>query len=214
MKNLDLGIFDMDGLMLDTERRYADDIERVMRQLGVTVNMETLWESIGSSEFDEERFFVHIPAGIDAHAAMRQVVPDAVEDMCRRGVPVKKGLNELMAALKARGIPMVVATSTPIEYAGRLLCAAGLYDKLDFVMTRAEVARGKPAPDIFLRACEKAGASPARALVLEDSNNGGRAALAAGIRYIIVPDINPPAVDVAQGAYAVAESLMAVVPMV
>ena len=65
MKNLDLGIFDMDGLMLDTERRYADDIERVMRQLGVTVNMETLWESIGSSEFDEERFFVHIPAGID-----------------------------------------------------------------------------------------------------------------------------------------------------
>lgn len=109
---------------------------------------------------------------------------------------------------------MVVATSTPFERASRLLKAAKIYDLLDFVITGAEVEHGKPAPDIFLAACAKANISTDKALVLEDSINGGRAAKAAGIRYIIIPDINQPTADVADTAYAVLDSLQCVANLI
>lgn len=179
-----------------------------MKQLGVKIDIGIMYAAIGSSEFDADNFFIEIPDGVDAHSTLNSIVPSAVEDMCTNGVPIKRGLMELLKTLRENKIEMAVATSTPISISGRLLKAAGVYDEFSFITTRAEVERGKPFPDIFLKACETAGVAPENALVIEDSNNGGRAAAAAGIKYIIVPDVNEPAPDVASGALAVVDSLL------
>lgn len=149
---------------------------------------------------------------------IRQMIFNAVdiarEDMCENGVPIKKGLYELLNKLSEKRIPMVVATSTPIKWSGRLLRAAKVWERFKFVITSQEVENGKPAPDIFLKSCEIAKVAPENALVLEDSIPGAQAAKAAGIPYIIVPDINPPTKKVAQAAYMVADSLLDVVKLI
>lgn len=213
MKNLQLVIFDMDGLMFDTERRYGNDMETAAKRYGITVDMQVLWDSVGSTRFDFDRFLVSVPEGVDASAVFDTIVPDAVDDMCANGVPMKKGLRQLLDLLRRKGIRAVVATSTDISLSGRLLKAAGVWEQLDFVLTRRDVAHGKPAPDIFLAACERAGVPAENALVLEDSINGGLAAKAAGIPYIIVPDVCHPSEEVARYALAVVDSLEDVAAM-
>lgn len=208
IENLSLVIFDMDGLMFDSERIYCEVTLKAADKFHIDVDKSVLYNSVGSSFFDTDKFFPHgIPDGVEIDCILEDAIKDAVNDMCANGVPKKPGLDELMEILKKKDVKMAVATSTPIERSGRLLESAGIMSMLDFVITSAEVERGKPYPDIFLKTCEKAGVFPEMALVLEDSNNGGMAARSAGIKYIIVPDINEPTEDVASLAYAVVENL-------
>jgi len=207
-ENLELVIFDMDGLMFDTERVFCDAMFAVAKELQVEVDEHALYSSLGTSSFRLEKFFYQgIPDGVDLNRMIKDIVDESDEEMFLTGVPKKEGLDELMALLKENEIRMAVATSTRIERAGKLLESAGVMPMLEFVVTGPEVKRGKPYPDIFLKACEKAGVEPEKALVLEDSMHGGRAARAAGIRYIIIPDINQPPEDVVDSAYAVVDSL-------
>lgn len=214
MDELQFVIFDMDGLMFDTERRYGRDMEAAAERHGIEVDMQVLWDSVGGTQFDFDRFLVHAPEGVDAEKIFDAIVPDAIDDMCANGVPMKKGLLQLLEKLKRKGLRAAVATSTDIAYSGRLIKAAGIWDYFDFVLTRRDVVHSKPAPDIYLAACKKAGVECCQALVLEDSANGGRAAKAAGIPYIIVPDVLQPPEDVARGAYAVVDSLETVANMI
>ena len=206
--NLDLVIFDMDGLMFDTERVYCDTILSATRALNIDVDIDILYNSMGVSNFDVNKFFYEgVPEGIDKHSLIMDAMVDSVDEMCANGVPKKPGLIQLLALLTEKDIKRVVATSTPIERSGRLLQSAGVIPFFEFIITGDDVEKGKPYPDIFLEACLRAGVSPENALVLEDSDAGGRAARAAGIDYIIVIDINEPAEDVAESAYAVTDSL-------
>ncbi len=207
-QKLKLAIFDMDGLMFDTERRYCDDAELLFGRLGIPIDMQALYDVIGTAlPIDMKRFNQSCHSDEEVHRLMSQATADAVDDMCQNGVPVKKGLCELLQALSAAGVRLAVATSTERSRAKRLLRAAGVLDYFDFVITSADVSHGKPAPDIFLHACQLGHAAPEEAIIFEDSVNGGRAAKAAGISYIIVPDIKQPTDDVREGAFAVLPSL-------
>ena len=215
VENFELIIFDMDGLMFDTERVYCESFLEVARKHKIKVNERVMYEAIGATVFDTERFFYDgIPEGIDMDRECADALMNTVDNMCKNGVPKKPGLDELLEDLMNKGLKMVVATSTPIERAGKLLESAGVMPMFDFVITGAEVEKGKPFPDIFLSACERAGVSPEKALVIEDSNNGGMAAKAADIKYIIVPDINAPVEEVADSAYAVVKTLNDVLPLI
>ncbi len=212
--NLKLAIFDMDGLMFDTERRYCDDTALLFKKNHIPIDMQALYDVIGTSlPIDMKKFNQSSLPDSKLHALMSQVVMDAVDDMCQNGVPVKKGLFRLLNALSAAGIQMAVATSTERSRAERLLRAAGVFPFFSFLVTGAEVAHSKPAPDIFLETCVRGKAEPGEALIFEDSVNGGRAAKAAGIPYIIVPDINPPTADVRESALAVLPSLSDAIPL-
>lgn len=212
IENLKLVIFDMDGLMFDTERRYCEACEELMLKCGIASDIRAVYEVVGTSlEIDMKRFNLSDRPDEEVKKLLQQAAMQAFEDMCANGVPIKKGLPELLEELKDRKITKVVATSTEIARSGRLLKAAGVWNQLAFVVTGEEVERGKPAPDIFLEACKRAGVSPEEALVLEDSINGARAAAAAGICCIVVPDINEPTPDVTESAYRIVDSLLDVV---
>lgn len=209
-----LVIFDMDGLMFDTENAYCVATADAAKKDRIPVDMEVLYRSVGSNEFDIDAFFTAtLPDGFDKNKWMNAIVEEAVDHMCEEGVPKKPGLDKLLSFLRNSGIPCVVATSTELQRAKRLLRSAGVMDYFDFVVTGQDVTFGKPAPDIFLEACRRAGVEPERALVLEDSMNGAKAALAAHIPCIVVPDLVAINDDTSKLVLAVKDNLIDVVKL-
>ncbi|MCC6193590.1 MAG: HAD family phosphatase [Burkholderiales bacterium] len=186
-------IFDMDGLMLDTERLAPAAWEDAARTLGVDFDMSLLPAMVGRNAVDcralvIERHGPHFPADGLMHAW--GVAYDAI--VARDGIDLKPGLLELLAWLEQEGIPKSVATSTRRERAHAKLTQTGIVDRFAALTGGDEVARGKPAPDIFLLAAQRMGHAPAHIVVLEDSEPGVRAALAAGMTPIMVPDLHAP----------------------
>ena len=184
-------IFDMDGLLLDTETVYRRAMIASASGLGYDFPEEFCHSMVGTAE-------------TEIHAILRQrfgtdfPIPRLFEDcevqmglLLEAGVPVKAGAAELISDLAARDLPMAVATSTFRRIAEHHLQRAGLLDHFAAVCTREDVTRGKPHPDLFLAAAEKLGVRAERCLVLEDSYPGVRAAHASGAMAIMVPDMLP-----------------------
>lgn len=184
-------LFDMDGLMLDSERAINACMAQAARALGHDL-ADTLWlQMTGGGEGLCRRLLAgHIgdEAGM-ALLAHAEVLYDAVADA---GIDHRPGTVDLLEWLVARGIPRAVATSTRRPLALRKLAAAGLLPYFDAVCTSSDVQKPKPAPDVYLLAAATLGIAPAQCLVLEDSPTGVRAALAAGMTPVQVPDLLPP----------------------
>ena len=184
-------VFDMDGLMLDSERAINDCMARAASDLGHDLPASLWLQMIGGGDglcrrLLAERIGADATMELLARAeAMYDVVADA-------GIDHRPGIVELLDWLVARGLPRAVATSTRRPLAMRKLAAAGLLPYFDAVCTSSDVPRPKPAPDVYLLAASKLGIEPARCLVLEDSPTGVRAALAAGMTPVQVPDMLPP----------------------
>ncbi len=132
------------------------------------------------------------------------------QEVDARGAPVKPGLLALLGYLEARGLPRAVASSSARASIDRLLASVDLQPRFAAIAAGDEVAQGKPAPDIFLLAASRLGVEPAHCLVLEDSEAGTRAAHAAGMTALIVPDLKLPSDQVAALAAAVLPDLHAV----
>lgn len=187
----DAVIFDMDGLMLDSERAINACMAQAARELGHELP-DSLWlQMIGGGEGLCRRLVSERigEAAADALLERSEVLYDAVADA---GIDHRPGIVDLLQWLVARGIPRAVATSTRRPLAMRKLKAAGLLPYFDAVCTSSDVPRPKPAPDVYLLAARTLGVDPARCVVLEDSPTGVRAALAAGMTPIQVPDLLEP----------------------
>lgn len=187
-------LFDMDGLMLDSERALTDCLAQAAAALGHAVP-DALWLQMigGSTELCRALLSACIgEAACDAVLARAHADYDAIVDA---GVPHRPGVIALLAWLQARGIPRAVGTSTRRPLAVRKLAAAGLTPYFAAICTSSDVAQPKPAPDIYLLAASRLGVAPADCLVLEDSPTGVRAALAAGMTPIQIPDMLTPDAD-------------------
>lgn len=192
MPAFDAVIFDMDGLMFDTESIYCETSMRASAELGFPFD-EAFYKAnfVGKRLVDSEKFLVsHFGVGYPIEA-YRERSGRYLREVFAAGVPVKPGLHELLDWLEERRVPKVVATSTARELA--LLTLGRYAARFDSISTGDEVVHGKPAPDIFLLAASRAGASPERCLVLEDSSAGVRAGHAAGASVIWVPDLQSSA---------------------
>lgn len=215
INNLKLVIFDMDGLMFDTERFYCDSLQKECDEKNIKINMQALYDVIGSSlPIDMNLFNQSDLSNEELNELTSKNHHDAIEYLYNHGLPIKKGLLELIDVITKKNIRMCVATSSPYERAEKFLKVSNIFDKFDFIISGRDFEHGKPAPDVFLAACAKAHVAPENALVLEDSIIGGKAALAAHIRYIIIPDINPPTQEVADAAYAVLDDLGCVAKLI
>jgi len=201
-------IFDMDGLMLDTERLAPQAWHDAKEALGVDFDMSLLDAMVGRNYQDcraliLERHGASFPT--DRLMDAWHVAYDAI--VARDGIAIKHGLFDLLDWLEQAHIPKAVATSTRRSRAMAKLESAGLASRFAALVGGDEIARGKPAPDIFLRAAERLGVQPASCVVLEDSAPGIRAALAAGMTPIMVPDQHQPAPDILASGTLVLPSL-------
>ncbi len=184
-------IFDMDGLLLNTERVYRSSIIAAASGLGFAFSEEFYQSMIGIAENEilalvEARFGAGFPIDRLLHDCDLQM-----QERLSVGIPVKPGVVELLDELAARGLPSAVARSTARRKAERHLRDAVLLDRFVAICTREDVARGKPHPDIYHKAASLLGVTAERCLVLEDSDAGVRAAHAAGAMPIMVPDLIP-----------------------
>jgi len=189
-------IFDMDGLMLDTEPLAARAWSEAAAALGVELDMALALGVVGRNFGDWTAMVrAHYSADypVDALLGRWHATYDVIVE--REGLALKPGLTELLDWLDDHAIRRAVATSTRRERARTKLARTALLPRFHDLVGGDEVARGKPAPDIYAEAARRLGASAGECLVLEDSEPGVRAALAAGMMPIMVPDLHAPAAD-------------------
>ncbi len=186
--NISAVIFDMDGLMVDTEPLSRRAWEQVVGLFGVVLDDAVYGRMIGR-RFDESAQMVldayDLPLTRADLMARKSTIFDAIRT---QGVPVMPGLRELHAAIARRGLPWAVATSSPRRHAQEILAQLALDTSCRAIAGGDEVARGKPAPDIYLLAAERLGVASANCLALEDSVPGCQAAARAGMVTVVIPN--------------------------
>lgn len=201
-------IFDMDGLMFDTERIYADMERRIAREWGLEGIEEIISESYGvNTNLIRKMYYKKYGDDFDYQGFLELTIKYVYEYYETHEIPVKPGLYETLDLLDELGCSKAVATSTFNKHAISLLKAADVHDRFDVIVTGDMVEKSKPAPDIFLRASKLLETAPVDCVVLEDSFNGIRGAHAAGMIPIMIPDIKKPTPEIKQLTYAVYDSL-------
>jgi HAD superfamily hydrolase (TIGR01509 family) len=200
-------LFDMDGLLLDTERLSRASMIEVTRAMGYPMT-EAIFATLIGIPVDGNRaqLAAEFGAGFD-YDDMR--VRQRALDTARHGLsrPLRPGARAIVDAVGKLGIPCAIATSSQREKTLSHLTHSGLLPHFDVVVTRDDVARGKPFPDLYLAAAAALGQPPAACLALEDSHSGVRAAHAADVPVIMVPDLLPATDEMRALALAVADDL-------
>jgi beta-phosphoglucomutase-like phosphatase (HAD superfamily) len=202
-------VFDMDGLMLDTEPIYKIAWQSGCRDLGYDLNDATYTELVGRPTIACERVLLETLGPEFPLERFRQLWPSIWQaEVSSRGIRHKHGLAALLAFLCSRNIPTAVATSSEAEFTDRSLSLAGLSNSFQVIVTGDQIDRGKPAPDVYLAAAAKLGVQPRRCIALEDSEAGAVAASTAGMVTLLVPDWVAPSPVARQAATEVFSSLV------
>lgn len=202
----DAVIFDMDGLMIDSERVSVACWAQAAHELALPLADDFWLRFVGLGDRDCESLLLqHIDAG--QVAALFARCHDLYEARTQEGLPLRPGILDLLQLLHDHGVARAVATSTRQPRASRKLAAAGLLPFFEVVVTSSDVAHPKPAPDIYLLAAQKLGKDPARCLALEDSPAGIRSAVGAGMTAIQVPDLVHPDDDLRALGHRIVDSL-------
>ena len=204
-------IFDMDGLMLDTERLARRAWRQAGAEWGYAIPDEVYLLAVGRTKPDTEKLFRDALGPDFPFQEMYEHKQAYMQAATEDGIPIKPGLFDLLARIDALGLAKTVATSTARPMAIQKLTLSGLIERFDFIVCGDEVANGKPAPDIYLAAALGLKASPTECLVLEDSEAGIRAAYAAGMTPVMIPDLKQPSPETRALAYRVLPSLAEVV---
>jgi len=201
-------IFDMDGLMLDTERVARIAWQRAAMDLGFPISDELYASILGRDVRDTETILVNALGPTFSYATLREHYLKRFNELVEKhGIATKPGLIPLLDYLGQKGIRTSVATSTGRDRALSRLKSAGVLERFRHVVTGDEVSKGKPAPDIFLKAAERMKATPSECFVLEDTEAGVRAAHAAGMTPICIPDLKQLSPEVARLASRIFPSL-------
>lgn len=185
-------IFDMDGLMFDTERLTSDAWIRIGERHGLPITERLLNRMRGLPLDGCIRIFrEELGEDFDYWGLRRERVDYVEQWLQEKGMPIKPGLTELLSWLWSHRYSIVLATSTYQPIADRFLKIAGVDSYFPYRVYGDMVKRGKPEPDIFLLGAQKAGTDPGQCLVLEDSYAGVEAGWKAGMSVIMIPDMLP-----------------------
>lgn len=186
-------IFDMDGLMINSERVTFEGYVKVMAEKGYTITEEFYKKLLGKTlKTAYELFFQVYGNEFPMDEVLEQVHKYVADVFENDGVPLKKGLLELLQYLKSNNYLTIVATSSTRVRVDHILELANITQYFNDSICGDEVTHGKPNPEVFLRACQKLGVEPSEAIVLEDSEAGIQAASSANIPVICIPDMKYP----------------------
>lgn len=206
---IELVIFDMDGLMFDTEKIGHLAWERLAEKYHFSYSMDTTKQYIGKNHNGIISVLKSVYGDSAPVEKWHRESREIRKEICKENgtLGIKPGLVELLSFLKELNIKMAVASSSKHLVILHNLIDEGLRDYFDFIIGGDQVTESKPNPDIFLTPCKALNVLPENALVLEDSYNGFLAAKAAGIPVIIVPDLLEPSKDVLAEAAGIFPSL-------
>lgn len=208
-------IFDMDGLMFDSERLVGECLKRAAKEYGYTISDELRVKLLGrSKKANEKTLKEHLGANYpydDVSVLTRQYTSEYIEEY---GLPKKAGLDELLVFLKANNILTAVASSSNIDTIKHYLDITNIDKYFDYIIGGNQVVESKPNPEIFLKACQHFNVAPQEALVLEDSNNGILAAHNGKIPVICIPDLTRPNQQTEPLVQAVVDSLYDVIDII
>ena len=203
-------IFDMDGLLIDSERPIMAAWIEAARTLDIELSHSQYLQVVGLATSESEVILGTLLGGPDAYRHAIAHVRKRLQLERSDGTPlfpIKPGAAELLAALRQRGTRCAVASSST---SGQIQACLGSLDVLhhfDAFAGGDEVARAKPDPALYLLAASRLGVDPSQCIAFEDSENGAKAALAAGLRVVIVPDLKHPPASIVERAFHVLESL-------
>lgn len=200
-------VFDMDGLLVDTEALIRDVYFELAAARGVSMPAHVFHQMIGlpnaaSDAVARAHFGPDFPL-----EALHADVTARLHAACEVGISLKAGVIELLDHLDASEVPRAIATSSSHASVKRTLGPSGILPRFDAVVAAGDYARGKPNPDPFLTAAARLGAAPEHCLALEDSHNGVRAAHAAGMMTVMVPDLLEATDEMRGLCLGIAESL-------
>ena len=206
MKAYTGAIFDMDGVLFDTERVYQQTWHEIARDRGIALE-EGLDRAVSGTNGDVmrrviERYY-HVPDGMEIMVECKR----RIREKLSRTVPLKPGVHEILDFFRFRNIRLAIASSSAPEQIRSNLALSGLGPYFDAVISGEEVQNGKPDPEIFLRAAAALGCAPGSCFVFEDSLSGVRAGHAAGCDTVMVPDLIPPTPEILPLCFRVCESL-------
>lgn len=185
-------IFDMDGLLVDTETVVFRAMQRAAGAIEAELPFATFQRMVGLQHAASDLILLeHFGSGFDL-AGWSAAVSAHFREELAAGIALKAGAAEILDALDALSLPRAIATSSSLESVQASLGPHSLVDRFHALITRDVQTMGKPHPEPFLKAAHALGVDPADCLALEDSHNGVRAASAAGMMTVMVPDMLDP----------------------
>jgi beta-phosphoglucomutase-like phosphatase (HAD superfamily) len=199
-------IFDMDGLLIDSERIIMQGCIEAAQEIGITYTPAEYVELIGRVWSDSTRIMTQQLGG---EANFNHVIHglNAYLDKLNHVFPLKTGAQALLQYYQSTSVICSVASSSPMQHITHRLSHTGVLDYFSQLTSGQEVAKGKPNPDIYLLAIQKLGLNAPECIVFEDSELGAQAAIAAGLNVVVVPDLKQPSDFVKNNSHAVVESL-------
>lgn len=204
-------LFDMDGIVLDTEKLYTRFWVEAAQSLGYPMTHEmALGMRSLSRQAGERQLKSYLGDTVDYHEVRETRIRMMSAFIEEHGVEIKPGIHELLAFLKEHGIKTSIATSSPLDRTKKYLSQVDLVEKFDALVSGHMVEKGKPEPDIYIYAALNLGLKPEECLVLEDSPTGILAAFRAGCVPVMIPDQDAPDDEVRSRVYAVVADLMSV----
>ena len=209
-------LFDLDGVVIDTEKLYTRFWMEASRDLGHPMTLEQALQmrSLGSRE-SQEKLDSFFGAAVLPYADLRARRIELMEAfIAEHGVEEKRGIRALLAHLKQKNIPCAITSSSSIPVIRRHLGSLGLLDGFTALCSGKDVPMGKPAPDIYLSGAATLGVAPEHCLAIEDSPAGIESAWRAGCMAVIVPDQDQPGDEVLSRAFAKADSLIDVMELI
>lgn len=207
-------LFDMDGLILDTEKLYTRFWQEAANALGYPMTRE---QAIGMRSLNREIGAAKLQSYFDRPIDYETVRNKRIELMNayidKEGVEAKPGILELLSYLKEKGIKTAIATSSPIERTTKYLASVGLENAFDELISGYMVKKGKPYPDIYVLAAEKLGLKPKECLALEDSRSGLLSASRAECYPVMIPDQDEPTPETEEILFAKVNNLECIISL-
>lgn len=207
-------LFDMDGLVLDTEKLYTRFWQEAAKELGYPMTRE---QALGMRSLNRGAGLAKLQSYFGPEADYERIRQKRIQLMDayieQEGVEVKPGIHTLLSFLKEKGIKTAIATSSPLDRTIAYLSFVGLENSFDELVSGYMVEHGKPEPDIYRYAAKKLGLKPSECMVLEDSPAGLLAAKRAGCLPVMIPDQDEPEEETKKLLYAQAENLAAVIDL-
>ncbi len=185
-------LFDMDGLIFDTEALAKASWQYAAKQMGRELNDDFYTQFIGMKDVECQKLLCELyGASFDLQEYI-QIRDEHHQQAKAQGVDFKEGFHELFNAIKQKGLSVALVTSSRLKDVERNFAGSGYLEQFDVIVSAENVTNGKPAPECYLSACEKLEVTPDQCLVLEDSNNGIFAGKRAGCQTVMIPDLAKP----------------------